>query len=73
MRSCATKLAVIHSEAEDAQTELETLKSDADDVQSKANDCDDCDDVQSSASDLDGPIQSLESNIDEIETKSQEQ
>lgn len=67
-----SQLAEIHSEAEDAQSELETLKSDVDDVQTKANDCDDCDDVQSAARDLDEPVQNLESNLDTIETKSQE-
>lgn len=65
------QLAAIHGEAEDAESELETLKSDVDDVQTMATECENCDDVQSAASDLDGPIQNVESNIDEIETKSQ--
>jgi predicted nuclease with TOPRIM domain len=66
------KLAEVHSEAEDAQSELDTLKSDIDDVQTRANDCEDCDEVQSAASDLDGPVQNLESNLETIETTSQE-
>jgi uncharacterized protein YlxW (UPF0749 family) len=66
------QLSEIHSEVEDAQSELETLKSDVDDVQSAASDCNDCDDVESAASDLDTPIQSLDSNLDTIESKSQE-
>lgn len=65
------QLAEIHNEADDAQSELETLKSDIDDVQTAANDCDGCDDVQTAASDLDSPVQNLETNLDEIETKSQ--
>jgi peptidoglycan hydrolase CwlO-like protein len=56
-----SQLAEVHREAEDAQNELETLKSDVDDVQTKARACDDCDDVQSAASDL-----------ETIEQKSQE-
>lgn len=67
-----SQLAEIHDEAEDAQSELETLPSDIDDVQTLADECHDCDEVQSAASDLDGPAKNIESNLDTIESKSQE-